>query len=323
MCTEHSLSSTSTGLVDVHAHFVTERYVSAATAAGHGSPDGTARLPKWSVEEHLSLMDSTNISKSILSISSPGVHFGDDAEARELAREVNEFSAKVVAEHPTRFGQFASLPLPDVDGAVTEAVYALDVLGADGVTVLSNSDGIYLGDPRLDPLLAQLNQRHATVFVHPTSPPNWESVSLDRPRPLMEFLFDTARTVVDLILSERFTHFPDIEWIFTHGGGVLPLIVDRLDLFQSHLYGNDIPSSELLGKLWYDCAGTPFPRQLPTLTDVVGTGRVLYGSDYCFTPVPVVQEQVASIDGAAPPVDAQNWRDLTTRNARRLFPTLN
>lgn len=311
-----------TELVDVHAHFVTENYVAAAIAAGHTSPDGFPSLPNWSADEHLALMDSVGISVSVLSVSSPGVHFGDNGKARALAREVNEFAAGVIAAHPTRFGQFASLPLPDVDGAIEEATYALDTLGADGVTILSNSAGIYLGNSVLDPLLEELNRRRATVFVHPTSPPNWESVSPNRPRPLIEFLFDTARTVVDLILSDRLERFPDIQWIFTHGGGVLPLLADRVELFRSVFGGGEASATDLLSMLWYDSAGTPFPRQLPALVDIVGTQRILYGSDYCFTTPPVVKAQVATIDSAPAAEGAAHWRELTTANARRLLPHL-
>lgn len=165
----------------MHAHFVTDSYIAAASTAGHPRPDGMPAWPTWSVDEHLALMDSSNITRSILSISSPGVHFGDNGSARALARHVNDFAAELTRAWPDRFGQFAALPLPDIDGAIAEAIYALDHLGADGVNVLSNSAGIYLGNPVLDPLLSELDQRHATVFVHPTSPPNWETVARTPP----------------------------------------------------------------------------------------------------------------------------------------------
>ncbi len=308
--------------VDVHSHFVTDRYVAAAIAAGHITPDGMPGWPSWNVGEHLELMDSAGISKSILSISSPGVHFGNDADARALARELNEFSANVVGTHPTRFGHFASLPLPDVNGAIAEAVHALDNLNADGVTMLSNSAGIYLGDDVLIPLLTELDRRGATVFVHPTSPPGQEAISLKRPRPLIEFLFDSARTIVDLIMTDRLEQFPNINWIVTHGGGVLPLVADRVDLFKRLFGGNDIPAQTLLSRLWFDIAGTPFPRQAPALVDLVGTEQILYGSDYCFTPPPAVAAQVQSIDTATPPNGWSSWRALTLANARRLLPEI-
>jgi predicted TIM-barrel fold metal-dependent hydrolase len=165
------MADRSTGLVDVHAHFLTDHYVETAKAAGVTQPDGMPGWPNWTVDEHLQLMDEQNIAHAILSISSPGVHFGDDEAATALAREVNEYAAAVVHENPDRFSFFASVPLPAVDAAVDEAAYALDHLGARGVIVMSNSAGRYLGDPALDPLWDLLNTRRAVVFEHPTSPP--------------------------------------------------------------------------------------------------------------------------------------------------------
>lgn len=313
---------TSNGLVDVHAHFVTESYVAAARSAGIEHPDGMPGWPAWSVARQLDLMERSGIEKSYLSISSPGVHFGDDGAARALAREVNEFGARVRREHPERFGHLASLPLPDVEGSLAEAAHALDELGADGVAVETNHHGRYLGDPRFEPLWEDLDRRAAVVFVHPTSPPHADDLSLGRPRPMLEFLFDTARTASDLVLRGVLTRHPRIRWVLTHGGGALPLLADRMDLFSAVLGdgSRDTPSAlEQLGRLWYDLAGTPFPRQVPALEAAFGTDRLLYGSDYCWTPAEAVRTQVASVDAAAQPSTDDTWRGLTTRNARRLF----
>jgi predicted TIM-barrel fold metal-dependent hydrolase len=149
------------GLVDVHAHFTTGRYIEAAKAAGHREPDGMpeAHWPRWTADRHLDLIDRVGVATAMLSISSPGVHFGDDTAAAELARHVNEFAADVSAEHRDRFAFFASVPLPCVDAAVDEAAYAMDTLGARGVVLMSNSAAVYLGDPALDPLWTVLDQR--------------------------------------------------------------------------------------------------------------------------------------------------------------------
>ncbi|WP_106432162.1 amidohydrolase family protein [Streptomyces sp. Tu6071] len=309
-----------TGLVDVHAHFVTDRYVAEARAAGVAHPDGMPGWPDWSPESHLDLMRRGDITKSYLSISSPGVHFGDDTAARALARDVNEYGARVRDAHPERFGLFASLPLPDVEGSLAEAAYALDVLGADGVAVESNHHGVYLGDARFAPLWEELNRRGALVFVHPTSPPHADAVDLGRPRPMLEFLFDTARTASDLVFHGVLTRTPDIRWVLTHGGGALPLLADRMDLFRKGVIGGEGPDVvEQLGALWYDMAGTPFPRQIPALAAAFGTERLLYGSDYCWTPASGALDQITSVDGAAPPSGGGTWRDLTSRNAAKLF----
>ncbi|MDH6699382.1 amidohydrolase family protein [Streptomyces griseoviridis] len=305
--------------VDVHTHFVTERYVRAAREAGIGRPDGMPDWPSWSARGALALMDEARIGLSVLSVSSPGTHFGDDAAARALSREVNEFGAGLRRERPDRFGHFAALPLPDVEGALAEAAYALDVLGADGLAVETNARGVYLGDARCAPLWAELDRRGAIVFVHPTSPPGWEALTSGRPRPMMEFLFDTARAAADLVLGGVTVRHPGIRWILTHGGGALPLLAARLELFRTLFDGDgDLDVRAELGGLWYDLAGTPFPDQVPAVERAFGLDRVLYGSDSCWTPAPGVLAQVASIDAAEAP-EGSTWRALTTRNARRLF----
>ncbi len=315
----------STGLIDVHAHFVNDAYVAAAREAGVEHPDGMPGWPAWSVPAHLDLMERGGIEKSYLSVSSPGVHFGDDTAARALAREVNGFGAKVREENPRRFGHFASLPLPDVEGSLAEAAYALETLGADGVAVETNHHGVYLGDARFEPLWQDLDRRGALVFVHPTSPPNADSVSLGRPRPMLEFLFDTARAASDLLFAGVLARYSRIRWVLTHGGGALPLLADRMELFRTlaGVGAADAPSAlEQLGSLWYDMAGTPFPRQIPAFEAAFGTERLLYGSDHCWTPVEPVLAQIKSVDDAVQPSATQTWRDLTTRNAHRLFDGL-
>ncbi|WTW99351.1 amidohydrolase [Streptomycetaceae bacterium NBC_01309] len=308
-------------LIDVHGHFVTAEYQEAAVAAGHRLPDGMPGWPSWDAAAHLELMDRCGIGRSVLSVSSPGTHFGDDKAARALARRVNEAGIAVVRGHPDRFGHFASLPVPDVEGAVAEARYALDDLGSDGVAVLSNSGGRYLGDADLAPLWRELDERGAVVFVHPTSPACHEAVSPGRPRPMMEFLFDSARSACDLALSGVLTRHPRIRWIFTHGGGVLPLLAERIELFRVG-FGGD-PSGpgvpEQLRRVWFDLAGTPFPHQVPALVKAFGSEKVLYGSDFCWTPAPAAAAQADSLATAEQP-DGDTWRALTTRNARRLFP---
>ena len=308
-------------MIDVHAHFVTGDYVAAARAAGVEHPDGMPGWASWSVEEHLRLMDTCGISRSILSVSSPGTHFGDDHAARVLSRQVNEFAARTVRDHPGRFGHFAALPLPDVEGALQALSYALDELGSDGVVMETNQGGMYLGDARLAPVYEELDRRSAVIFVHPTSPPCATRVSLGRPRPMLEFIFDSTRAVSDLIFTGTLARYPGIEWVFTHGGGTLPLTAGRLEVFRAAMYrrGPDEPSvPEQIAALWFDMAGTPFPHQVPALAAAFGTERLLYGSDYCWTPLAAARQQVASVDAAdQPPGDT--WRALTTRNAERLF----
>jgi 6-methylsalicylate decarboxylase len=204
---------------------------------------------------------------------------------------------------------------------LTELAYALDRLGSDGVAVETNGLGVYLGDERYAPVYAELNARHAVVFVHPTAPPHAEAVALCRPAGVLEYIFDSARTVSDLVFSGALTRCPDIQWIFTHGGGALPLLADRMErsrfLFRSELGDAAVP--DLIRRLWFDIAGSPFPNQVPALVNAFGNERVLFGSDYCWAPADFVVRHVASMDGAEQP-PGETWRTLTTRNAARLLP---
>ena len=309
------------GLIDVHAHFTTEDYISIAKENGSREPDGMpeAYWPRWDVRTHLKLMDEAGITMSVLSISSPGAHFGDDAAARALAREVNEAGARIKREHPGRFGQFASLPLPDIDGALAEIPHAFDELHADGVVLMTNSAGRYLGDERLRPVLAELDRRGAVAFLHPTSCAGHEALALGYPRPMIEFLFDTARTVVDLILTGTAQRYPGIRFIVPHAGGVLPLLADRLELFRSISGDTDGPTvGEALAGLYYDLAGTPTDRQMKALTSIATPDRLLYGSDYAWTRYDQALRATAALDDVQAPV-GQSWRHLTTQNARRLL----
>lgn len=308
-------------LIDVHAHFVTDEYAAAARSGGHEHPDGMPGFPSWSLDEQLSGMDRRGISRAMLSISSPGVHFGDDAASADLARLVNDQAAGFVRQHPERLGFFASLPLPDVDAAVVEATRAMDRLGARGVIVESNAHGQYLGDEALEPLWAELARRDAVVFMHPTSPPAWQQTALGRPRPMLEFMFDSTRTIVDLVFAGVLQRHPGLRVVMPHAGATLPILSDRIAMFQQGFMPADasMPWAEAMEALWFDMAGTPFPTCIPVLERFAGTGHLLYGSDSCWTPAPVVDAQIAGVDAAPTPRDAADWRELTTRNAERLL----
>lgn len=193
------------------------------------------------------------------------------------------------------------------------------------MAIETNLGGIYPGNPRFNELWAELDHRRAVVFVHPTSPPGSEAVSMGHPRPMLEFPFDSARAACDLVLSGVLARYPHIRWIFTHGGGALPLLADRIELFRTVFSGEASAAGagvpESMSRLWFDMAGTPFPHQVPALVSAFGDDRLLYGSDYCFTPPTGVHAQVDAIDAADQPLD-DTWRAITSRNACRLLPQL-
>jgi 6-methylsalicylate decarboxylase len=311
--------STDDGLIDVHAHYTTPHYVAQAMANGHRRPDGMPEQawPTWTLEAQLDFMDSVGIAQSYLSISSPGVHFGDDALARTLAREVNDAAAALVEAHPDRFGFFASMPLPDIDGGCAELCRAVDDLGAQGAIMLSNAGGVYLGNPSLTPVLEELDRRSSVLLVHPTCAPGSDKVACGRPGPMIEFMFDTARSILDYILSGAAQRFPNIKVIVPDCGGVLPLLIDRVNLFQSiGQTGEHEAVSAALRRFYVELAGRPSSAtQIVAMNEVFSSTHVLYGSDFPWTPAETIAPSVRKLDG----VLGSNWRRRSRDNADRLM----
>jgi 6-methylsalicylate decarboxylase len=309
-------------LVDMHAHFTTPHYVEVAKAAGHVMPAGMPETywPQWTARQHLDLMDEAGIGHAVLSLPSPGVYFGDERAARSLAREVNEFCAEVVRQYRPRFGQFATLPLPDVDGSLTELAYCFDQLDVDGVALLSNHAGIRLGDKRFDPVLAELDRRGAVVLLHPTAYTGDHELSCGWPQAIIEFLFETARTVTDFILTGAAERFGRIRLIVPHLGGVLPSLAERIELFRTidGQSADHTTVAETLGRFYYDLAGTPSKHQIAALTSMAKPNRLLYGSDYAWTRREHVLRLLTSLDVAFDGCNA-GWRSRTTHNANALL----
>ncbi|SHE95983.1 amidohydrolase family protein [Streptoalloteichus hindustanus] len=305
--------------VDVHQHVLPPDYV--RWLAGHGIHDSGGRpLPEWSADLALDVMDRRSIATAILSVTFPGVHLGDDAEAREMAGRVNEFSAGLVRDRPDRFGFFASVPLPDVDGALDAVAHAFDDLSADGVVLLANSAGTYLGAEELDPLMAELDRRSAVVFVHPAVLPGAPVPGI--PPVAADFLLDTTRAVVNLVRREIPSRFPRIRFVLAHAGAFVPYAAHRLALALSFETGREIPSLlEELRSFYFDIALSGTPDTLPSLLAFARPGHVLYGSDWPLAPEPAVayfDQQLASYEG----LDPDRRREIDNGNAKLLFPRL-
>jgi predicted TIM-barrel fold metal-dependent hydrolase len=314
-------SPTSARTIDVHAHFVPASYRDELARRGHDRPDGFPHIPEWSATEHVAVMDRLDIETSLLSISSPGVHLADGALTRALARAVNEEGRRAAVDHPGRFGQLASLPLPDVDAAMGEIAHCCDRLDVDGFALLTNVGGTYLADPSFEPVFRELDRRRARVLIHPTSPPCWEQTSRGRPRPMIEFLFDTTRAVVDLVLSGTIAKHAGIELIIPHAGATLPMIADRVEVFASILdVDGGVDVLRDLGRLHYDLAGYPLPRQLDALLALTTPEHLHYGSDYPFTPEVAAAAARERLLGVGDPPGA--LLGALRANTERLFPGL-
>lgn len=303
--------------IDVHHHLLPPRYVEALR--GRGITDAGGRsLPEWSVRQALTTMDSNGIATAVLSVSAPGVHFGDDGKAARLAREVNEFTAEVVKGWSDRFGFFATLTLPDVDGALSESAHAFDVLGADGVVLLANSRGTYLGDAAFEPLMAEWDRRRAVVFVHPAELPG-PGVP-DIPAFAADFLLDTTRAAYNLVRHEVVRRYPNIRFILAHAGGFVPYAAHRLAVSIAAETGRD-PFDVLddLAGFYFDTALSSSPVALPSLLAFAKPGRVLFGSDWPFAPDIAVSYFTAQLDSYEK-LDNEQHHAIGSRNAAKLFP---
>ena len=312
--------------IDVHAHYLPPSYREALKRAGIDRPDGFPFIPRWSAASAIELMDEIGIGLALLSISSPGLTFAPKSGRAALARMVNEEGAAAVQDRPGRLGLLASLPLPDVDAALQEIEHASPALNADGFVLMSNYDGIYLGDERLEPVMEELDRRHALVALHPTAPPGVDGVALGRPTPLIEFIFETTRAVVNLILTGTLTRHRDLTVIVPHAGSALPPIADRVRGFAklpvAHKPFAEVDIDAALARLYYDLAGTPLPHGLPGLLRIASPDHLLFGSDTPFTPSPLIQAGVRELV-ETDVLDDDNKRAMFSENAQSLLTARN
>lgn len=262
--------------VDAHAHALPPRYRDALRAARVKAPGGLP-FPAWSESAALGFMRRYGIRAQVVSISDPGVEFLPVDASTELARGLNDDLADLVRRRPDRFAALAVLPLRDVDASVQEVGRALDDLGLDGVGVLSNYDGHYLGDPRFQPLLQELDRRGAYVFVHPTAPLAQDKPRRGLPDPIVEFPFETTRTVDSLLRADALRAYPRIRWHLAHAGGLVPALTDRLARDLSY------DPNPALATLRYDTALSASAWALAGARAVAPPEHLLFATDWPFT----------------------------------------
>lgn len=304
--------------IDVHQHLLPSFYRDLLAKAGIAEAGGR-QLPDWSPESALEVMDLLGTATAILSVSTPGTGFlTDPGEAAALARRLNDHSAGLAAEHPGRFGYFATLPMPDTAASAAEAERALVELGADGVTLLANNQGVYLGADGQDALWRTLNEHGAVVLVHPADLP---APPVEHVPPFAaDFLLDTTRAACLLVRNGVVRRYPDIRFILSHAGGFVPYSSHRMAVAIAGDTGRSpLDVLDDFRSFCFDTALSSSPAALPSLLAFVRPGHVLFGSDWPFAPKVAGQYFAGGLDSG---VDPGTLRAVNRSNAEALFPRL-
>jgi predicted TIM-barrel fold metal-dependent hydrolase len=297
--------------IDTHHHFVPPFYREWLESKGVGA--GGLLIPEWSPQASLELMEAHEIETAVLSVSTPGVEPGRPSEARAMARRLNEYAAEIVRQHDGRFRFFAILTLPDVDGALAELAYALDELSAEGVVLHGNCKGIYLGDPRFDPLFDELQRREAVVFVHPSVPPGPGVPGI--PAYAADFLLDSVRAALNLARTGTLDRCPDLKIILSHGGGFLPFAGARLSALADS--GGSVEHGyRLLQRFYLDSALASSPFALPSTLAWAQSDHLTFGSDFPYAR----PEHVAAFTAALDQDQRVDHEALNRANAAALLP---
>ena len=305
--------------IDTHQHHVPPDYRKALRKAGIDDAGGRA-IPDWSVDEALQTMADLDIATAILSVSAPATCFLPKADAGALARDLNDYSAELVAAQPDRFGFFATVPMPHVDESVAEAIRALDDLEADGVVLLANHSGVYVGQEGQDDLFAALDARSAVVFIHPA----------ELPGPVVpgvlpfatDFLLDTTRAAYLLVRNGIRRRYPNIRFILSHAGGFVPYASHRMAIgIFSDTGQSPVDVLDDLASFYFDTALSSTAAALPTLLAFAKPGHITFGSDRPFAPLEASQYFAAGLE-TYPGLDAAARTAIDRDNALRLFPRL-
>jgi predicted TIM-barrel fold metal-dependent hydrolase len=303
-------------IVDVHHHLAPPAYIADLTKRKLGERPTL----EWTPEKSLADMDNAGVATAILSITTPGVWFGDDAAAVPLARACNEYGAKLAADGARRFGMFATLPLPNIDASLREIEYALDTLKVNGIGLFTSYGDKWLGDPALAPVMDELNRRKAVVYTHPIDANCCRNLLAGVPGPVIEYGTDTTRTIASLLFTGTASRCPDVKFIFSHGGGTMPFLIERFVRLPltSKAAAEKTPEgvTALLQRFHYDTAQVANPAAMAALTKVVPTSQILFGTDFPF------RTARDHVDGLKQIFDEADLRKIGSDNARALLPRL-
>src|SRR4051812_14741315 len=310
--------------IDVHQHIIPRFFQEEVIAAGLG-PARRAGYPAYSPELALELMDQGDVEFAITSAAQPGVHFSPPAQAKALARRLNDYAAGLMAKWPRRFGAFATVPMREAKDAVAEIDHAIDSLKFQGVSLFASYGEKFLGDPLFDPVLEALDAHAAVVFIHPAQHPSSRTIDLPWPGFVMEYLFDTTRMAVNLLFTGALERFSRIKFILPHAGGTLPYFAWRLAStpvidpnFQQW------PRERIMNGLrqfWYDNALSSGPTTMGALRTVADPAKIVFGTDWPFVPPQLVAQAIEA--HTTPALHSAAERAAIDRgNALKLFPQL-
>jgi predicted TIM-barrel fold metal-dependent hydrolase len=309
-------------LIDVHHHIVPpfwfEEVKDRIAAQGGGRIIPT--WYGWSPQKAVEAMDRNGVETAIISMTTPGIFFGDVPQGRRLSRAFNDYAMQIVKDHPGRFGLFATLPVPDTDGSLKEIEYAFDVLKADGIGLMTSYGDKWLGDPAFAPVLAELNRRRAVVYVHPSSPLCCTTLMSYVPPFFSEFQQDTTRTILSLIFSGSISRMPDIRFIFSHAGGTLPMVAGRIEHYSTlPAFKDKVPNGfdYELKRLYYEIANAAYKPSMAAITNMVPTSQIMFGTDFPLVAIDDTANGLRNLGLA--PTDVQA---IARGNAIGLFPRL-
>jgi 6-methylsalicylate decarboxylase len=308
-------------LIDVHNHVIPPFYLAEnrdRIAGSRGGEISRAWLD-WTPQQSIETMDAHGVETAMLSLSTPGVWFGNVESARSIARRFNEYTSELAARHPGRFGLFGAIPLPDAEGALREIEYAFDTLKADGIGLLTSYGDKWLGDPDYAPVLAELNRRKAVVFVHPTTPNCCRTLMPGTSTIIAEVPHDTTRTVMSLLYSGTLTKFADIRFIFCHAGGTVPVVATRMTQYGPKDLAEKVPQGVEyeLKRLYYDIAVSGHRPAIAALTNLIPISQILFGSDFPYRPLGESADTLAQIG-----LTEVDLRAIGRENALGLLPRL-
>ena len=305
--------------IDVHHHMLPPEYASLTRDRILEITSGETAVLDWTPNATLEQMEKFGVSSSILSLPVPGAWYRGKEMSRKLARIANEYGAQLSKDFPGRFGMFAALPLPDVEGSLKEIEYAFDSLGADGAYLQTSYDDKWPGDSDFAPVFDELNRRKAIVFVHPTEPCCCANLIPGIPSNVIEFVFDTTRAITSFLINGTFARCPDIRFIFCHSGGTMPVLAARINgFFQARsALASRVPNGVIyeLKKLHYDIANATSTSSLSALLNLVPTSQIVWGSDYPYRPI-----GPTAIGWNNYPVSDEIKRAVNRENALKLFP---